>query len=128
METTDRKAVCPTVAAARGADITIAGEVEAVRVAATRRTGPPVAVEADRFKATIAEAQMTRSRIPDRGRTAELGGKVHAFVGRVPGVGEGTAAADGLIPHAAGTAGGNFPARRARVVNRFDCLPPGIVR
>ena len=130
LEATNGEAVCAAVVAVRRADIAIAIEVEVVRAVVIGRTRPPKAVVTDTVEAAIAVVQTTRSRIPNRAGAgaAELAGEVHTFVRGVPSIGEPTAGICGFGPYAAVTAGRDFPAGRAGIVNRLGGLPSGVVR
>ena len=64
-------------------DVAIAVEVQEVRVVTVRRSRPIVAVVADIAETAIAEATITRSRIPDGLICAELTRKIHSFIGAV---------------------------------------------
>ena len=66
----------------RRIDVAIAVEVKDVRAAIVSRSRPIVAAEADIVETAIVVA-ITRSRIPDGGRRAELAREVHTFVGAV---------------------------------------------
>ena len=67
----------------RRTDEAIVVEAQAVRAEIEMRSRPIAAVAADRAQTVIAEAAMTRRRIPDAGRAAELAGEVHAFVSAI---------------------------------------------
>ena len=87
METTHRLPV-RAIVVVRRIDVAIAEEVQGVRVVIVRRSRPIAAVVTDIVQTAIDVVATTRSRIPDGGGTAELAGKVHAFIGTVVGVSE----------------------------------------
>ena len=82
LETTDRS-TARAKAVDRRIDVATVVEVQEVRVvaiAAVRRSRPIVAAVADISETAIADAAITRSRIPDGTCRTELAGEVHTLV------------------------------------------------